>query len=63
MKVSEVKSDLFLLFTVFLWRKKEGKKKEIINSDYFFSMSFFPYTVCFALLLFFEFPSFFTYFD
>lgn len=53
MKVSEVKSDLFMLFTVFLWRKKEGKKKEIINSDYFFSMSFFPYTVCFALLLFF----------
>lgn len=53
MKVSEIKSHLFTLLTIFLWRKKEGKKGRLLTLSFFFSMSFFPYTVCFALLFFF----------
>lgn len=64
MKVSEIKSHLFTLLTIFLWRKKEGKKGRLLTLSFFFDVFFSIYCLlCFTLFFFFEFPSLFKYFN
>ena len=53
MKVSEIKSHLFTLLTIFLWRKKEGKKGRLLTLSFFFDVFFSIYCLlCFTLFFF-----------